>query len=84
MRSVSVASLKSNLSAHLEAVRGGQEILVTSHRHPIARVVPLERNENGGLGILPANKPVSSLKGVRGVKLNFDPVATLLADRRRR
>ena len=84
MKSVSVASLKSNLSAHLEAVKGGQEIVVTSHRHPIARVLPLEKGANGGLGIIPAAKPVSSLKGVRGVKLAFDPVAALLADRRRR
>lgn len=84
MKSVSVASLKSNLSAHLAQVRKGTEILVTSHRHPIARVVPLDRKTPAGLEIIRASRPVAALKKIRGVRLDFDPVATLLADRRRR
>lgn len=83
MKVVSVAALKSNLSAHLDFVKNGREIVVTSHRHPIARVVPIEKAADELL-ITRASKPVASLKKIRGLNLNFDPVAFLLADRRRR
>lgn len=36
MKSVSVARLKSNLSQYLDAVKKGAEIIVTSHRQPVA------------------------------------------------
>jgi prevent-host-death family protein len=81
--SVSVARLKSKLSEYLNAVRKGREIIVTSHRHPIARLAPIEKSP-ADLKITPAKKPVSSLKKVRGLNLKVDLVADLLADRRRR
>jgi len=81
MQLVSVAQLKSKLSHYLAAVRNGKEIVVTSHRHSIARILPMEKNA-ADLQIIPAKKPVSSLKNVKGVKLNVDLVADLLADRR--
>jgi prevent-host-death family protein len=84
MRSVSVAELKSKLSQYLAAVRRGKEIVVTSHRHPIARIVPVQNNAADDLQIIPARKPVSSLKNIKGLKLDVDLVADLLADRRRR
>lgn len=83
MKSVSVAKLKSNLSQYLSAVKKGVEIVVTSHRHPVARLVPLEK-EGQTLDIIAARRPVSSLKKVKGIELKTDPVAWLLADRRRR
>ncbi len=83
MESVSVASLKSKLSAYLAAVRKGKEITITSHQHPIARLVPVEKS-TAGLKIFPARKPVSSVRNLKGVKLKVDLVADLLADRRRR
>ncbi len=83
MESVSVATLKSNLSGYLDAVKNGKEIIVTSHRHPIARLVPI-KTSIADLGIIPASKPVSSLKKVKGISLKFDPLDFLLEDRRRR
>jgi prevent-host-death family protein len=83
MKSVSVAELKSKLSQYLAAVKNGKQIVVTSHRHSIARIVPLEKSATD-LEIIPARKPVSSLKQIKGVKLKVDLVADLLADRRRR
>ncbi len=83
MQSVSVAELKSRLSHYLAAVKSGKEIVVTSHRHSIARIVPVEKNV-ADLQIIPAKKPVSTLKKIKGIKLSFDPVEDLLADRRRR
>jgi prevent-host-death family protein len=83
MKSVSVAKLKSNLSQYLNAVKRGTEIIVTSHRHPVARLVPLAKG-SPAVEIIAARLPVSSLKKIRGIKLKADPVAYLLADRRRR
>jgi prevent-host-death family protein len=83
MESVSVAELKSKLSRYLNTVKKGSEIIVTSHRHSIARIVPIEKTP-ADLQITPAKKPVSSLKKVKGLKLRVDLVADLLTDRRRR
>jgi prevent-host-death family protein len=83
MASVSVATLKSNLSRYLAVVKKGKELIITSHRHPVARLSPLEKTR-ADLKIIPARKPVSSLKNLKGVKLKVDLVADLLADRRRR
>ena len=84
MESVSVATLKSRLSEYLTAVKKGKKIVVTSHRHPIARLTPVEDGLGPSLEILPAKKAISSVKNLKGVKLKVDLVADLLADRRRR
>lgn len=83
MRSVSVATLKNNLSHYLAAAKQGKEIIVTSHRHPIARIVPAETAAAEDVKIIPAKKSVSSLKRIKGVKLDVDLVGDLFADRRR-
>ena len=64
-------------------VRKGKTIIVTSHRHPIARLAPLEEDLSG-LEIIPATKPISSLKKIKGINLRVDPVDFFLTDRRRR
>lgn len=46
MRTVNIADLKNNLSAHLERVRAGEELLVKDRNRPIARLVPLAAGEN--------------------------------------
>lgn len=83
MESVSVALLKSKLSQYLAAVKRGKEIIVTSHRHPIARLLPVKDDLPPALEVTPAKKPISSVKNLKGVKLKVDLVADLLADRRR-
>ena len=83
MKSVSVAQLKSNLSRYLAAAKNGQEVTVTSHRHPIAKIGPVEKTASD-LQIIPARKPVSTLKRIKGLNLKVDLLADLLADRRRR
>lgn len=83
MESVSVATLKSNLSRYLASVKKGKELIITSHRHPVARLAPLEKTA-ADLKIIPAKKPVSSLKQIKGLNLKVDLLADLLADRRRR
>ncbi|MEJ7667171.1 MAG: type II toxin-antitoxin system prevent-host-death family antitoxin [Casimicrobiaceae bacterium] len=42
MKTVSVAAAKAQLSDLLEQVAAGEEVLITRHGKPIARVIPLE------------------------------------------
>jgi prevent-host-death family protein len=83
MKSVSVATLKNNLSRYLATVKKGQELIITSHRHPVARLSPVEEAVKD-LKIIPAKKTVSSLRKIKGLNLQVDLLAELLADRRRR
>lgn len=83
MKSVSVATLKNNLSGYLAAVKKGKELIITSHSHPIARLSPVEKMRTD-LKIIPAKKPVSVLKKIKGLNLKVDLLGDLLADRRRR
>jgi prevent-host-death family protein len=46
MRTVNIADLKNNLSAYLERVRAGEELLVKDRNRPIARLIPLNSAEN--------------------------------------
>lgn len=42
MRQASIASLKARLSEYLDAVKAGEEIVVTERGRPIARLAPVE------------------------------------------
>jgi len=42
MKTAAVARLKAELSRYLRLVKSGEEILVTEHRVPIARLVPID------------------------------------------
>ena len=43
--SVGVADLKARLSAYLDQVRSGQELLITDHGRPVARLVPVRAED---------------------------------------
>jgi len=45
MKTTSVTSLKNNLSARLKEVIGGESILITDRRQPIATLQPLGRGD---------------------------------------
>ena len=40
MKTVNVAELKNNLSAYLQLVRRGEEVIVKDRNHPVARISP--------------------------------------------
>jgi prevent-host-death family protein len=42
MRTVNIAELKAQLSAHIRRVRAGEEVLVCDRNKPVARIVPCE------------------------------------------
>ena len=83
MKTVNVATLKQKLSEYLRVVEQGDEVMVTSHRRQIARLVPEHGME---LAVRRPTQPMSALLKIRGVKPSrgFSAVRTLLCDRRRR
>ncbi len=44
MKRVRIAELKARLSAHLRAVRRGEEVLVLDRDQPVARIVPVPQD----------------------------------------
>lgn len=83
MKTVSVALLKQNLSRYLHMVVEGQELLVTSHQRPVARVV---LPESTGLSIRPPVRSITTLRSVKGISMSSASAGLeiLLEDRRRR
>ena len=45
MKSVKIADLKAKLSAHLQLVRNGEEVLVCDRDEPVARIIPIQTAE---------------------------------------
>ena len=83
MKTVNVAALRRHLSDYLHAVEAGKEVVVTSNRRRVVRVVP-ERGEQPA--IRPPLMPVAGLTALGALKLRrgVRATATLLDDRRRR
>jgi prevent-host-death family protein len=45
MRTVNIAELKNRLSAYLQQVRAGEEIVIRDRNRPIAKIVPLDTTD---------------------------------------
>jgi prevent-host-death family protein len=45
MRTVNISDLKARLSAHIQYVRDGEEVLVCDRNQPVARIVPCPVND---------------------------------------
>ncbi len=92
MRAVNIADLKNNLSAHLERVRRGEELLVKDRNRPIARLVPLTSGEDldseemelaaAGLIRLPTSSLPSSFWKMPAPHVSFaDAVSAVTSER---
>ena len=84
METVSVATLKSELSRYLRTVRAGNEVVVTAHDHAVAKLVPYPASER--TAIRPprvASERLRAIKGIPPLK-PCDPLVGLLEDRRQR
>jgi len=83
MNIVNVAILKEKLSYYLNLVKSGEEVVVTSHRHRVARILPATAPSAEIVG---PSRPVKDLRKVKGVKLRIPAsgVKSLMDDRRRR
>jgi prevent-host-death family protein len=76
-----ISELKARLSAFLDAVRRGETVTVLDRRTPIARIVPLDPQDD--LSVEPASAPPETIGAVRGVVPTRPvDVVTLLAESR--
>ena len=92
MRTVNIADLKNNLSAHLERVRAGEELLVKDRNRPVAKLVPLSAPEDldaqdmelaaAGLVRLPTSSIPESFWKMLAPHVSFeDAVAAVTSER---
>ena len=92
MRTVNIADLKNNLSAHLERVRAGEELLVKDRNRPVAKLVPLSAPEDldaqdmelaaAGLVRLPTSSIPESFWKMPAPHVSFeDAVAAVTSER---
>lgn len=44
MKSVNISVLKAQLSAHIQLVRRGEEVLICDRNKPVARIIPCSSN----------------------------------------
>lgn len=70
MKRVPITKLKARLSEHLEAVKAGEEILVTDRGRPIARLTP----------IAPQEQPDARIEQLIRMGLARPPIAPLPPD----
>ena len=59
---VNVRELRDNLSAYLSQANGGDEVIITLHGKPVAKIVPVA-----------AKKPVSALLGAMQGRIKMAP-----------
>ena len=88
MKKVGVAELKAKLSEHLRAVRAGESITVMDRERPVADLVPHQATRPR-LRIRPPKGRYKSWRDIPKLPPlilppELDPVAWLIADRKRR
>jgi prevent-host-death family protein len=71
MRTAGVREARQNLSALLDEVKKGREVLITEHGRPVAKLVPLDR---------PKGKGVPNLAAFRRSMPVFDPPLSTTLD----
>lgn len=48
MQTVAVSEIKASLSEYLGKVKAGEDIMITERGRPIARIIPLRRDQQAG------------------------------------
>ncbi len=83
---VKIAELKAKLAKYLRLVKSGEEVLVSEYHTPIAKIVPLRKEE-----VLPSVKPEKSFQStILQLKVphiptpKIDVLELLYEDRQRR
>jgi prevent-host-death family protein len=84
MKRVGIAEFKDQLSRHLRAVEAGEEVVVTDHERPIARVIPV--GDERRVVIRPALRPFSEVRDRVYAPANWgiDSTTLLLEERQAR
>jgi len=71
MRTAGVREARQNLSALLDEVKQGREIVITEHGRPVAKLVPPDR---------PRSKGVPNFAAIRRRMPSFDPPLSTTLD----
>ena len=81
----SVVDLKTHLGRYLSRVKRGETIVVTSHRHPVAKLIGMSDAQDD-LGVIPPERSLKDLVALAPLQLSnaVAGVDVLLADRQRR
>jgi prevent-host-death family protein len=92
MQTVNIADLKNNLSAWLEQVRNGEELVVKDRNTPIARLMPLAAGEDldaeesalvaAGLMRLPLDRKSNDFLDLPSPEVSLDAVRASIAAER--
>ena len=86
--SVNVATLKAKLSEYLGRARNGDEVIVTDHKLPVARLIPFAVTPDGGFVAQAPRLPLSHLlkmtESLGAVVEDFSSLDSLLEDRMKR
>jgi prevent-host-death family protein len=83
---VGVRALKNGLSRYLAAVRDGQELIVTVHGKPVARIVPVSRSIERLAELVAQGKVLPPHPGPRYIPKPIEgagPVSDLVIEQRR-
>ena len=83
---VGVRALKNALSRYLAAVRDGQELIVTDHGKPIARIVPVSRSVDRLAELIAQGKARPARPGPRSIPQpieNAGPLSDIVLEQRR-
>lgn len=82
MTTVNTATLKQQLSHYLALARQGKDVLITSHKRIIARLMAEETGDR--LPLREPTKPLSTLQELGGFGLSEDPLQSILKERETR
>jgi prevent-host-death family protein len=74
MKKVSVAILKENLSKYLHDVEAGEELVVTSHHRPVAKMIAYDHKD---ILLVHPTRPIRDLKRIKRIQ----PIPGLSADK---
>ena len=77
---VSTAALKQQLCHYLGLARQGKEVLITSHKRIVARLLG-EECDGGRLPLREPTVPVSALKDIGGFGFKGDPLKEIEKER---
>lgn len=85
MKAVGIADLKTHLSQHLREVRSGATLTVLDRNTPVARLVPIDDDDDLVVTRPAADAPpVGRIRLPPRAKIRVDVVSLLLKDRQRR
>ena len=78
---VNTAKLKQQLCHYLGLARQGKEVLITSHKRIVARLLGEDASSGGRLPLKEPTRPASILKDIGGFGLVDDPVKGIEKER---